>query len=209
MTTKLACNNCGIKYKKDACFCLGCGTSFLSQQQQNISINAGINAIQLKSHFVRRFLAEIVDRLVPLPFVAYFFPHWIIVVVLYHLLCDGMHSGQSLGKWLFRLRTVSTVMLQPSNWLQSIIRRFNSTICQVAYCLFIFHPLVIAYELVSIVFILLNPAGRSMEDYLAGTQVITEKEYKKSYHNCPDCQQKVFVWAKYCQNCGKQIERKG
>ena len=45
----------------------------------------------------RRGLAGAIDRALPLPWLAFFFPKWTLVVVAYHLLCDSGPARRSVG----------------------------------------------------------------------------------------------------------------
>lgn len=99
------CRACGAAVRRGARFCASCGFA-----------QAGVTpSLILRSRpgMLRRALAEIIDRLMPLPFLAYFFPLWVLVVVAYHLICDGSPSGQSVGKWVCRLCVVSTATGEP------------------------------------------------------------------------------------------------
>jgi uncharacterized RDD family membrane protein YckC len=40
-------------------------------------------------------------------------------------------------------------------------------------------PLVLAYELISLAFVMISPTGRRLEDLLAGTRVVTEGSYRQ------------------------------
>src|SRR5437762_2184962 len=62
------CRACGAAVRRGAGFCASCGFA-----------QAGITpSLILRSRpgMVRRGLAEIIDRLMPLPFLAYLFPLW-------------------------------------------------------------------------------------------------------------------------------------
>lgn len=139
-----------------------------------------LGAAESRPGISRRAAAALVDRLAPLPFIAYLFPPWLAVVFAYHLLCDGTPTGRSLGKRLGRLRVVSTASQEPCGVARSILRRLIPALCQTAYCSWEFVWLALLYDLASFAFVLLDPAGRRAEDHLAGTQVITERAYKSA-----------------------------
>jgi uncharacterized RDD family membrane protein YckC len=162
---------CGARIVPSARFCHQCGVA--SHIIRPAAIATESRAL------VRRVLAEVVDRLLPLPFIAYLFPPWMAVVVIFHLICDGSPSGRSPGKWIFRLRVVSISSNAPCGVWRSILRRLPTALGQAAYCSWVLVPVVLAYELVSLAFVWLNPSGRRFEDYLAGTHVITEGQYKR------------------------------
>lgn len=196
-----ACRACGAAVRRSDGFCEACGAA-----------QAGVTpALVLRSRpgMARRAMAEIIDRLAPLPFLAYLFPLWVWVVVAYHLICDGSPSGQSVGKWVCRLCVVSTTTGEPCGFWRAILRRLPTALGQLAYCAWTMIPLVIAYELVSLAIVWLNPTGRRMEDYFAGTQVITRSTYAKLRRSCAMCGERVSARVSYCPRCGQPIEEKG
>lgn len=163
---------CGETITGAGRFCSNCGVAAHCVQPQ-------ADADESRAIF-RRLLAEAVDRLLPLPFLAYLFPPWVLVVVLFHLICDGSPSGRSPGKWIFRLRVVSISSNEPCGVWRSFLRRVPTALGQAAYCFWVFVPVIFFYEIVSLAFVWLNPAGRRFEDYLAGTRVISESQYRRS-----------------------------
>ena len=184
---------CGATVSTSARFCPRCGVAHLLR----------VTAVATESRaLARRVLAEIVDRLLPLPFIAYLFPPWMFVVLAYHLICDGSPSGRSPGKWIFRLRVVSIASNAPCGVWRSILRRAPSAVGQAAYCSWMFVPVITAYEIASLAFVWLNPSGRRFEDYLAGTQVITEGQYQKLRPLCGECDSRIALAAQYCPHCG-------
>lgn len=191
------CALCGIPRAKEASFCTTCGVAFARVNRGQPSILA-----RARPGIVRRVMASIIDRMVPLPFLAYLFPAWILVVLAYSLFCDGAPTGRSLGKRLCRLRVISLASPEPCGIRRSLIRRLGPALCQLAYCSLELISLALVYELVSLVFVMLNPSGRRMEDYIAGTQVITERVYKRTHRKCVTCHRKVPVDAHYCPDCG-------
>ena len=185
---------CGARLPKGASFCSACGAAAHTIQSSAVTSRLSIVA--------RRFLAEVVDRLLPLPFIAYVFPMWVFAVVAYHLICDGAPSGRGPGKWLFRLRVVSVSSKQPCGICRAALRRLPTALAQAAYCTWFLVPFVLAYELVSLAFVWLNPTGRRISDYLAGTQVISEGQYETLRPVCTGCGERVPVSTKYCPHCG-------
>jgi uncharacterized RDD family membrane protein YckC len=185
---------CGAQLPNGASFCPACGTAAHNVQSSAVTSR--------QSTVARRFLAEVIDRLVPLPFIAYVFPPWVLVVIAYHLICDGAPSGRSPGKWIFRLRVVSVSSKQPCGICRAALRRLSIALGQAAYCTWALVPFAIAYELVSLAFVWLNPTGRRIEDYLAGTQVISEGQYQKLRPACAGCGERVPVSTKFCPYCG-------
>ena len=189
------CRACGAAVKRGTGYCAVCGSAQAGATPRLI--------LRSRPGIGRRALAEIIDRLAPLPFLAYLFPLWIWVVVAYHLLCDGSPSGQSVGKWVCRLCVVSTATGESCGVWRAMVRRLPTALGQAAYCTWMMIPLVIAYELVALAFVWLNPTGRRIEDYLAGTQVITRNAYGKLHRSCALCGARLFVGARYCSQCGQ------
>jgi uncharacterized RDD family membrane protein YckC len=192
------CRSCGAAVRRGIGFCAVCGSAQAGATPRLI--------LRPRPGILRRALAEIIDRLVPLPFLVYLFPLWIWVIVAYHMLCDGSPSGQSVGKWVCRLCVISTASGEPCGVWRAMLRRLLTTLGQAAYCAWVMIPVVVAYELVSLAFVWLNPTGRRIEDYLAGTQVITRNAYGKLHHCCAPCGERLFVGAKYCPQCGQPSE---
>jgi uncharacterized RDD family membrane protein YckC len=189
------CHSCGAAIRRGIGFCGVCGSAQAVARPGLI--------LRSRPGMIRRAMAEIIDRLAPLPFLAYLFPLWIWVVIAYHLICDGSPSGQSVGKWVCRLCVISTASGEPCGVWRSMLRRIPTALGQAAYCAWMMIPLVIAYELVSLAFVWLNPTGRRIEDYPAGTQVITRNAYGKLYRCCEFCGERLFVGARYCSRCGQ------
>lgn len=185
---------CGVRLPNGASFCPACGAA--AHNIQSSAVTSRLSTV------ARRFLAEVIDRLLPLPFIAYVFPPWVFAVVAYHLICDGAPSGRGPGKWLFRLRVVSVSSKQPCGICRAALRRLPTALGQAAYCTWALVPFVLAYELVSLAFVWLNPTGRRIEDYLAGTQVISEGQYQTLRPVCAGCGERVPVTTKYCPYCG-------
>jgi len=146
--------------------------------------------------------AEVIDRLAPLPFIAFFFPIWTWVVVAYHLLADGTPEGQSLGKRICRLRVIALVTKEPCGIARAMLRRLPVAMGQAAYCSWKFVTLAVAYELASLACVWLSPSGRRIEDYLTGTQVIAEGAYRQSQPVCAGCGRRMPCEARHCTNCG-------
>jgi uncharacterized RDD family membrane protein YckC len=185
---------CGAPLLRGVRFCQRCGAAAQVIRPSAITSESRCHT--------RRILAEVFDRLAPLPFIAYFFPPWVLVVVAYHLICDGAPPGRSPGKWLFRLRVVSTSSNAPCGILRSILRRLPIALGQAAYCSWVLVPVVVAYDLLSLSFVWLNPTGRRFEDYLAGTQVISERHYQMLRPLCCGCGLRVTMAAAFCPHCG-------
>ena len=126
----------------------------------------------------RVVIAELIDRCLPLPFIAFLFPQWIVVVVVWHLLADCSPQRRSFGKWLCRLRVIQPESIQTCPFWRAALQRFGIALTQAAWCLWWGIPLVLLYELVTLACVLLSPTGRRPDEYLAGTQTVTEKIYR-------------------------------
>src|SRR5438128_9214197 len=99
-----------------------------------------------KAPLFRVLVADIIDRLVPLPFLVWLFPQWIVVVIAYHLLCDCSHNRRSFGKWLMRLRVVQRDKTGTCDFWRAALQRLGVTLTQIAWCLWWGIPFVLLYE---------------------------------------------------------------
>lgn len=133
----------------------------------------------------RVVIAELIDRSIPLPFITFLFPQWLVVVLVWHLLCDCSPHRRSLGKWVCRLRVIHPATLAPCPFWRAALQRLGITLTQAAWCLWWGIPFVLLYELVSCVCVLLSPTGRRPDEYLANTQIVTEKVYRQRRKNWP------------------------
>ena len=148
----------------------------MSLQRQKSLIPAP-RAEMAKAPVVRRVLADLIDRLVPLPFLAYFFPAWIAVCLAYDLLADG--RGASVGKWLFGLEVavVSAVPARhgsPCNMGRSLLRNGPWCLARICYMITPLAPLGFLYDATELAMALFTRNGRRLGDLLAGTQVTTK-----------------------------------
>lgn len=127
----------------------------------------------------RRALAAAIDRLTPQPWLAFFFPGWTLVVLVYHLLCDASPARRSVGKWICRLRVVDAHTATRGNWWQVVLRRAFAAFAQVAWCVPDLMLYALAYDLSALAFVLLSQQAQRPEDFAAGTRVVTEAAYRK------------------------------
>lgn len=134
-----------------------------------------------RAPLVRRVLADVVDRLIPLPFIlaGYFWPEWIWVVFAWHWLRDAGPQRRSLGKLICRLRVVDPVSPKRCAWWQAVARRTGMALAQAVYCLPGWMLWAFVYDLVALASVLLSPRGQRPEDLAAGTMVVTEANYRK------------------------------
>ena len=130
-----------------------------------------------KAPVFRRTCADMIDRAITLPFIAYFFPLWAIVCLGYELLSDM--TGQSVGKRLLGLETV--IISKNPNWHgrrcnlgRSLLRNGLSCLARLCYLSQVLAPLGFAYDVAEIALVLFNKSGRRIGDLVAGTQVTTE-----------------------------------
>jgi uncharacterized RDD family membrane protein YckC len=159
--------------------CQQCGAISVSGQTVCARCQAAARkemAICARPAVWRRVLAGAIDRALPLPFLAFIFPKWALVVVAYHLLCDSTPERRSVGKWVCRLRVISAG--GAARW-QTVLRRLGTAATQAAWCQWQFIPVVLVYECAAFAFVWLDAQGRRPEDWLAGTQVITEKAFRQ------------------------------
>ena len=127
----------------------------------------------------RRTLAAVIDRLMPQPWLAFFFPGWTLVVLAYHLLCDASPARRSFGKRVCRLRVVDARAVTRGAWWQAVLRRVLAALAQVAWCVPDLMLYALAYDLIALAFVLLSPQAQRPEDFVAGTRVVTEAAYRK------------------------------
>lgn len=167
-----------------------------------------------RAGITRRVMAEIINRLLPLPFIAWVFPAWTLVVVAYHLFCDAGPSGKSPGKSLFRLRVISAETLEPcgqmgshlGRMLRGGLRRLGIALSQAIYCHGTYWLAALAYDLASLAFVWVNAMGRRPEDYLAHTVVVSEGTYRRLRRKCNGCGEPVLAKSRYCPFCGASEE---
>jgi uncharacterized RDD family membrane protein YckC len=125
-------------------------------------------------------MAEIIDRIITLPFIVYLFPPWIAVIVGYTLFCDGLFSGRSIGKKAMGLRVVcKDEHFTQCCLISSVLRNFLQAAAFVGYGLLIFIPFALLYELLELLFIAFHKEGRRIGDLFANTSVITEELNQK------------------------------
>ena len=127
----------------------------------------------------RVLLAEGIDRCVPLPLLSLLFPQWLIVVIAWHLFCDASPQRRSFGKWVCRLRVIHPSILTPCPLWRVLLQRVGIALLQVAWCLWWHVSWLVLLELLMFAFVLLSPTGQRPEEYLAGTQIMTEKVYRR------------------------------
>jgi uncharacterized RDD family membrane protein YckC len=119
-----------------------------------------------KAPAFRRAAADLIDRLVPLPFIAHFFWPWALICLAYDLCCDM--GGASVGK---RLLGLEVRIVSPRTI------RFGQPCClsRLCYTSVAFLPLGVAYDLAECLLVLFHPQGRRLGDLLAGTQVVAKE----------------------------------
>jgi uncharacterized RDD family membrane protein YckC len=80
---------------------------------------------------------------------------------------------------MFRLRVVAVKRCPPCAWWRAALQRLGIALAQAAWCAWTGLPYLLAYELGALAFLLLSPTGRRLEEVLAGTIIVTAKEYKR------------------------------
>ena len=164
---KLNCFKCGAPLNPGQRFCHQCGCEVIRR-----------DAVFVKAGVIRRTIAEIIDRLVPLPFVVYLFPPWFVVIALYGLLRESTFKSQSIGKKIMGLRVIFLFDESPCAWWQGITRNLLRTLSQLSYIVGILAPLAFLYDVISFIAIC-RKKGRRPGDYMAGTMVLNEEYHVK------------------------------
>ncbi|MBI1766347.1 MAG: RDD family protein [Acidobacteria bacterium] len=145
----------------------------------NAAVTSNGALVSGKPALWRRGLAELIDRTVPLPLLALIFPKWVVVVLLYHLLCEAAPERRSVGKWVCRLRVVAVESGVRAALWQAVARRVGSALSQTAWCSWQWWPWAVGYEIAALICVLLSPAGQRPEDWVAGTRVVTERVFRQ------------------------------
>lgn len=60
----------------------------------------------------------------------------------------------------------------------------------------------LAYDVVSLAFVLISPEGRRVEDYFVRTQVIPQSAYARKHKQCEECKQPMSKESSNCPHCG-------
>lgn len=128
-----------------------------------------------KAPVLRRLGAGLIDRLLPLPFLAAFFWPWALVVLAYDLGRDA--PGVSVGKRLLGLRTVMVspdpaLDGQPCTVGRSLLRNLLWAGSRLCYLSVVLSPLGIALDVTGCLMALLTPEGRHLGDRIGGTRVV-------------------------------------
>jgi uncharacterized RDD family membrane protein YckC len=136
-----------------------------------------------KAPVFRRAAADAIDRLIPLPFIAHFFPLWAVVCIAYDLCADS--RGASPGKRLLGLRTVIVSAHparqgQPCNMGRSVLRNILWCGARLCYLSAFLAPLGFAYDTIEVLLALFSPTGRRLGDLVAGTQVTVSEQEARS-----------------------------
>ena len=128
----------------------------------------------------RRLAAGLIDRLLPLPFLAAFFWPWALVVLAYDLGRDA--PGASVGKRLLGLKTVMVspdpiLDGQPCTAGRSLLRNLLWAGSRVCYLSVALAPLGFALDVTGCVMACLTPEGRHLGDRIGGTRVVAASEH--------------------------------
>jgi len=135
-----------------------------------------------KAPVLRRLAAALVDRLLPLPFLAAFFWPWALVVIAYDLGRDA--RGASVGKRLLGLKTVMVspdpaLDGQPCSAGRSLLRNLLWAGSRLCYLSVVLAPLGIALDVTGCLMAALTPEGRHLGDRIGGTQVVVAADHAK------------------------------
>jgi hypothetical protein len=131
-----------------------------------------------KAPAFRRAAADLIDRLVPLPFIAHFLWPWELVCLAYDLHCDT--GGASLGKRLLGLEVRIGNPPAPRHGRPcclpcSLVRNGLWCLARLCHASVAFLPLGLARDLAECLLILFQPQGRRLGDLIAGTQVVAKE----------------------------------
>lgn len=196
---KAKCPECGSRLAANVKFCPGCGTEASATSTPRPRPEAAVK----KPMLLQRGAAQVIDRLLPLPFLVYPYPRWIWVVGAFHLLCE-IGAGRSPGKWIWRMRVVDARTLRPCGPIRGVIRRIGAALAQMAYCRWEWAPFAAGYDLISFLFVWASRDGRKIEDNLLRTRVIGEGRFRKLKRQCEWCKAMVSGRARFCPHCGKE-----
>lgn len=129
-----------------------------------------------KAPVLRRAAAQIIDRLLPLPFLAVIFLPWLAVVIAYELFRDA--AGASVGKRLMGLQTViatGPTPGRPCNAGRSFLRNLGGSAVRILYAIPFLIPVGLTLDLIEALLAGFSPHGRRLGDLIAGTQVIARE----------------------------------
>jgi uncharacterized RDD family membrane protein YckC len=200
---KMKCPVCDRRLAKETKFCTGCGTELSATLAATSAVKPQPEASVGKPILMQRVAAQLIDRLLPLPFLALVYPRWFWVVGVFHLICE-MWSGRSPGKMMCRMRVVDAASLKKCGPARGLLRRVGVALGQAAYCRWELVPFAVAYDLVSFLVVWRNRQGRRIEDLLFGTRVIGEGRYRKLKRQCAGCGSAVPARSRFCPNCGNK-----
>jgi uncharacterized RDD family membrane protein YckC len=136
-----------------------------------------------KAPLFRRLAADIIDGIIPLPFIATFFPVWVVVPILYALFCDS--QGASVGKKLLGLSVVCCSK-NPNqhgtlcNTGRSVLRNVGYLVGALCTLSAVLSPLGIGYNITEAILVWFRKDGRRLGDLLAGTQVVLTEELRRN-----------------------------
>lgn len=196
------CKACGKRLSDGALFCPACGVA----RGTLAPAKTPHPAVVKKPLMLRRVLAQLVDRLLTLPFLILVYagwPKWVWAAVAVQLLFDGF-TGRSPGKWLCRLRVADAKSLKPCAGLRAILRRVGVAAGQVAYCSWEGLPFALGYDFISWLFVWRDRVGQRLEDKLLGTRVLGEGAFRKRKPECSACGTQLNTRARFCPRCGNR-----
>lgn len=197
---KAKCPECGRRLANSAKFCAVCGADVSAPAPVKPRTEVTVK----KPMLWQRVVAQLIDRLLPLPFLVLVYPEWFWVVGAFHLICE-IGAGRSPGKMICRMRVVDAGSLKACGPVRGVFRRIGVALAQVAYCRWEWVPLAVAYDLISFLFVWRDRDGRRIEDKLFGVRVIGEGRYRKVKRECEGCGATVPTRVRFCPDCGKRL----
>ncbi|MCX7612110.1 MAG: RDD family protein [Ignavibacterium sp.] len=93
----------------------------------------------------------------------------IIVGLIFYFIRDGLRKGKGIGKGVANLRTINIKTNQPITTGQSAGRQIINVIGTAIYGIGF---------LIDIILLFADSKGRRISDFMLGTQVINEKDYR-------------------------------
>jgi uncharacterized RDD family membrane protein YckC len=196
------CKACGKRLPDGALFCPACGVARAARAPAKTLQTAVVK----KPLLLRRVLAQLIDRMVTLPFLVLVYagwPQWVWAAVVFQLLFDGF-TGRGPGKWICRLRVADAKSLKPCAGLRAILRRVGAAAGQVAYCRWEWLPFALGYDFIALLFVWRDRAGQRLEDKLLGTRVLSEGIFRQRKQECSACGSQLSARARFCPRCGNR-----
>lgn len=195
------CKACGKRLTDGALYCPVCGMA-----RNGLVPAKAQGSTAKKPRLFRRVLAQLIDRVLTLPFLVLVYSgweKWLWAAVAFHLLCDAF-TGRSPGKWVCRIRVADARTLTKCRGLRAMLRRVGVAATQGAYSRWEWMPFALGYDLIAFLFLWRDPAGQRLEDKLLGTRVLGESVFRPQKWECASCGNQVAARARFCPKCGNR-----